>query len=77
MMAPEPATPAQMPTALLRSAFGNAAVSSDSVAGMMNAAPTPAAARATMIWVGLSSRVGANDATRKTAIPSSSAPRRP
>ena len=53
-IAPEPATPAQMPTALLRSLFGNAAVSSDSVAGMMNAAPTPATARATMICTGLS-----------------------
>ena len=51
--APELATPAQMPTALLRSDLGNAAVRSDSVAGMMNAAPIPATARATMICSGL------------------------
>ena len=69
--APELATPAQMPTALLRSLFGNAAVSSDNVAGMMNAAPTPATARATMICTGLSKIIGASDAMAKIASPSS------
>src|SRR5690349_1761297 len=38
-IAPELAAAAQMPLALLRSRFGNAAVSNESVAGMMNAAP--------------------------------------
>ena len=76
-IAPELATPAQMPTALLRSDFGKAAVNSDSVAGMMNAAPTPATARATMIWTGLSRKTGAIDASEKIARPTSSAPRRP
>ena len=68
-MAPEPATPAQMPIALLRSSFGKAAVNSDSVAGMMNAAPTPATARATMICTGLSKIVGASEATREDCEP--------
>jgi hypothetical protein len=76
-IAPELATPAQTPTALLRSDFGTAAVNSDSVAGMMNAAPTPAMARATMICAGLSKRVGESDAIAKMAGPTSSAPRRP
>ena len=76
-IAPELATPAQMPIALLRSFFGKAAVNSDSVAGMMNAAPTPATARATMICTGLSKIVGANEATAKIASPTSNAPRRP
>ena len=75
--APEPETPAQMPTALLRSDFGNAAVSSDSVAGITSAAPTPATARATMICIGLSSSTGAIDASAKIARPASSAPRLP
>ena len=74
---PEPATPAQMPTALVRSAGGYAAVSNDNVAGMMNAAPSPAAARAAMIWTGLSNTSGAIDATANTASPVSSAPRLP
>ena len=76
-IAPELATPAQMPTALLRSDFGNAAVNSDSVAGMMNAAPMPAIARAMMIWTGLSKMIGESEATVKMARPTSSAPRRP
>ena len=58
--------------------FGKAAVSSDSVAGMMNAAPTPATARATMICVGLSNRPSARTTpTAKMTSPTSSAPRRP
>ena len=76
-IAPELATPAQMPTALLRSVFGKAAVNSDNVAGMMNAAPMPATARAMMIWTGLSRNTGAIDATAKIASPTSRAPRRP
>ena len=68
-IAPELAAPAQMPTALLRSFFGKAAVNSDKVAGMINAAPTPATARATMIWTGLSRNTGAIDATEKIAKP--------
>ena len=75
--APELATPAQIPTALLRSDFGKAAVKSDNVAGMMNAAPAPATARATMICTGLSNITGAMDASPKMARPMSSAPRRP
>ena len=76
-MAPELATPAQMPTALLRSLFGNAAVNSDKVAGMMNAAPIPASARARMICTGLSRNTGAADASAKIANPATSAPRLP
>src|SRR3954468_6746733 len=76
-IAPELATPAHIPTALLRSDFGNAAVNSDSVAGMMNAAPIPAAARAMMIWTGLSNMVGDSEATAKIASPTTRAPRRP
>ena len=76
-IAPELATPAQIPTALLRSLFGKAAVNSDNVAGMMNAAPRPATARATMIWSGLSRNTGAIEASAKIAKPTSSAPRRP
>jgi hypothetical protein len=44
---------------------------------MMNAAPTPATARATMIGTGLSKNAGATDANEKIANPTSSAPRRP
>ena len=76
-IAPELATPAHMPIALLRSFLGKAAVSNDNVAGMMNAAPTPATARATMICIGLSKIVGANEAMAKIARPTSNAPRRP
>ena len=43
----------------------------------MNAAPTPATARATMICTGLSRNIGASDASAKMASPTSSAPRRP
>ena len=73
----ELAAPAQMPTALLRSLFGKAVVNTDKVAGMINAAPIPATARATMIWTGLSRITGAIDATEKIANPTSRAPRRP
>ena len=76
-IAPELATPAQMPMALFRSSFGKAAVRTESVAGMMNAAPMPATARATMICTGLSNTVGANEASAKIASPTRSAPRRP
>jgi hypothetical protein len=75
--APELATPAQIPTALLRSDLGKAAVRSDNVAGMMNAAPAPATARAAMICTGLANITGATEAIVKMASPNSSAPRRP
>ena len=61
--------PAQMPTALLRSDFGKAAVNRDSVAGMMNAAPIPATARATMIWRGLSKNTRGDRSEREDAQP--------
>ena len=44
---PTPAVAAQMPTAVARSrGSGKTLISSDSVAGMMNAAPAPMTARA-------------------------------
>ena len=57
------------PDGLVALDFGKAAVNSDSVAGMMNAAPTPATARAMMIWTGLSKNTGAIEATPKIAKP--------
>ncbi len=57
--------------------FGKAVVNTDKVAGMINAAPMPATARATMIWTGLSRNTGAIDANAKIAKPTSRAPRRP
>ena len=75
--APLPAAPAQIPTALLRWSFGYAAVINDSVAGMTNAAPAPAAPRAMMRCRGSDQRAGATDATPKIARPTSMAPRRP
>ena len=56
--AAQPDTPAQMPTALVRSAFGYADVSSDSVAGITKAAPAPAAARATISCIGRTDAMG-------------------
>ena len=76
-IAPELATPAQIPTALLRSDFGNAAVKSDNVAGMMNAAPAPATARAMMICVGLSRDHRRNGGEREDGQTDEQAPRRP
>ena len=42
MTAPPPATPAHVPTALVRSSGGNVVVMIDNVAGIVIAAPTPA-----------------------------------
>src|SRR5882757_3393372 len=77
MTAPEPATPAQIPTALVRSARGYAAVKSDSVAGMTNAAPAPATALAMISCTGLSRKIGTSEARVKIAKPMRRAPRLP
>jgi hypothetical protein len=77
MTAPEPATPAQMPTAFARWSSRWVAVNSDKVAGMMNAAPAPAIPRATMSCRGLEKTVDAKDAMAKAAKPNRKAPRRP
>jgi len=66
-----------MPTALMRSSFGWATVSSDSVAGMTKAAPTPATTLPTMICSGLCNIAGASEPRAKTTKPMSNAPRLP
>jgi len=74
---PQPAIPAQMPTALVRWSAGYEAVIRDSVAGMMKAAPTPATARAPMMCKGSVLTAGTIEAAAKMARPNSRAPRRP
>ena len=49
IMPPPPATPVQMPIAFAFSSGGNVEVMTDSVTGMIIAAPTPASARAAII----------------------------
>lgn len=68
-MAPEPATPDQMPTARPRCDGGKPAVSSDSVAGITKAAPTPAATRDPMIHSGASLMRAPRWRRRKRAVP--------
>ena len=49
---PAVAKPAQMPTALARSSWGNTLVIVDRVPGINNAAPIPIAARSAISWPG-------------------------
>ena len=73
---PQPAMPAQILTARVRRSGGWAAVMSDRVAGMMNAAPRPAAARpAINARVRPQQRDHGGDG--KIASPRTRAPRRP
>jgi hypothetical protein len=61
---------------LARSARGKVAASSDRVAGMMSAAPTPITARATMTPAALSTAEPMTAPPPKTSRPRMSAPRR-
>ena len=59
----------QIPTARARFSGGNAVVMSESVAGMTNAAPNPATARAMISCSGLLIPSGASEAAMKIARP--------
>ena len=72
-----PATPAQMAMARARSRGGNTLASSDSVAGITRAAPTPITARQAMSWLGVSDSAAASDPAPNTSRPMLSAPLRP
>ena len=75
---PRPAVAAQMPIAVARSrASVKTLISSDSVAGMMNAAPAPITARAAISASTLPAYAAAAEAAPKTASPTSSVRRRP
>lgn len=71
-----PAVAVHSTMALARSARGKVAASSDSVAGMIMAAPTPMTARAAMTPVELSTSEPATAPPPKTTRPRMSAPRR-
>src|SRR3954469_6324347 len=76
----DPATPvvvAQMAIALARSCGGNTLTRIDRVAGMMNAAPSPIAARQAMISVTSLACDARKLATKNVANPNCSAPLRP
>ena len=76
----DPAMPvvvAQMAMALARSRGGNTFTRIDSVDGMMNAAPTPIAARQAMICVTSVACDASRLATKKVPRPNCSAPLRP
>jgi hypothetical protein len=75
--APAPANPAQMAMALPRSWGGNIAVMIDSVAGMMNAAPTPMRARLAMTCVAPVASPPRRALTANTTSPPMSARFRP
>ncbi len=72
-----PATPAQTPTARVRSAGGNVPVIVDSVAGITSAAPAPIRPRSTMRVPAEEMAIAAAEAAPKTTSPASSALRRP
>ncbi len=75
--APAPANPAQTAMARGRSSGGKIDVMSDSVAGMMNAAPMPITARLAISWEALPASPPSREPRPNTARPPSSAPRRP
>ena len=72
-----PATPAQMPTARVRSAGGNVPVIVDSVAGITSAAPRPIRPRRTMRSFAEETAIAAAEAVPNTTSPAMSALRRP
>ncbi len=75
---PSPAVAAQMPTAVARSrSSSNTLISSESVAGMMNAAPAPITARHAISTSTSPANAAAVDAAAKTSSPASSVRRRP
>ena len=75
---PSPAVAAQMPIAIARSrASVKTLISSESVAGMMNAAPAPMTARATISASTPPAYAAPAEATPNTASPASSVRRRP
>ena len=74
---PMPAKPAQVPTAVPRRSGGKLAVSSESVDGMTNAAPTPATARRMMSQSGESSHRGSAEDRVNRASPTMRVARRP
>jgi hypothetical protein len=75
---PTPAVAAQMPIAVARSRSSvNTLTSSESVAGMMNAAPAPITARAAISASTPPAYAAAADATPNTASPASSVRLRP
>ncbi|GAA2466499.1 hypothetical protein GCM10010273_61880 [Streptomyces lavendulocolor] len=71
-----PAVAVHRTMAFARSARGKVAASSDSVAGMIIAAPTPITARAAMTPVEESTSDPATEPAPKTTSPRTSAPRR-
>ncbi len=76
-MALPPATAAQIPTALVRSAGGNVPVMVDNVAGITKAAPSPMRPRRTISSLAEETAMAAADAAPKTTRPPMSALRRP
>ena len=75
--APTPANPAQMAIARRRSSGGKTWASTDSVAGMTSAAPTPMRARAAISWPDELANAATPDAPPKSTRPPFSARRRP
>ena len=75
--APPPATPTQTPIARGRSLSGNDVVMTESVVGMIAAAPTPISARAPMSWTGSFVSIARLAAMPKTPSPTISRPLRP
>jgi hypothetical protein len=74
---PIPATAAQAPMALGRSSSGKMLLITDSVVGMIPAAPTPIRARAAISSVALPANAAHREPAPNTASPASSARRRP
>ena len=74
---PAPANPAQMPTARARSSGGNTLVMVDRVPGMISAPPRPVSARKAMSCVPESANADKSEPAPNSAMPTSSAPRRP
>ena len=74
---PPAATPTHVPTALPRSSGGKTVVITDSVTGMIIAAPTPIAARSAISSLGPSTKTAATEERPKRARPEASTGLRP